>query len=270
MRTTASDVELEPYKPPVCLEHALDTANPSVIGVALRAITRPRIACFIGLLYVGFIATPQLLACARPVRGWLIAGLACQRGWREAVHELSCIASLYPVLMTVCVVLGLLRFPRTWLYGTAMIMIGFTANLVWAACLGALPGGIESVTRPPGPMRVLAASLHGLAHVCLIPIGFRIGHHLRGLSHPPIRRLDYIFVALLLTVWAFAIFEPKTSLQHAWIRAMTFATLLIYAVKSTSPLAVMGTSSADSRDRVREMNETNASPGATGVGQVGA
>ena len=124
-------MKFEPYKPPVQFEHETHGTVGNVIGETMRAISFPAIVCFTALLYVGFISTAKFLAIAGPFRGWLIAGLACQRGWREAVHEMSCIASLYPHVIVVCIVLGLLRVPRTWLFGAAAILLGFTANLIW-------------------------------------------------------------------------------------------------------------------------------------------
>ena len=229
----AVKMDLEPYKPPVYFEHESDESSRNVICVPLRKLTFVATICFTALFYVGFLGATHLLALARPFRHRLIAGLSCTRGWREAVHEISCIASLYPHFLAVCVVLGFLRVPRTWLGGTAAIAFGFTAYLVWTASMGSLPGGIESVTHPPGAMRVVAATLHGLSHVFLIPIGFRIGEHLRQRTRPRIRRGDCVVIALLLVIWAFASIETNTPFQHTSIRWLTFATLIFFAGRST-------------------------------------
>ncbi|QDT10527.1 hypothetical protein K239x_24840 [Planctomycetes bacterium K23_9] len=214
----------KPYQPPIALDQLHEATIRSGAFV-------PNFA-FLLLLVCGFFGAKQLLVIASYLSWLPIRGLLCTPGWREAVHAISPIACLYLVFLSVSILLACTSVPRAFLYRTVAFPLGFTAYLIWVTSVGAFPGVITSFSPPPGAKQYACAMVHGISHVFLIPIGIRIGEHLRQRSRPRFRSADYVVLTLLLVIWVFAIIETKITLQHQWIRWLSFATLLIFAVRS--------------------------------------
>lgn len=232
-------MNLNPYNPPIDLQREWGSSH----RVTVKSLG------FIALFFGGFFGATYLLAVAAELSGLPIRGLPCTRGWREAVHAISHIASLYPLFVAVGIFLGWLRVPAAWSHGGAAIALGFTVHLIWVTSLGAFPTAIESITPPPGLQRFVSVAVHGLSHVFLVWIGFRIGEHLRRRSCPRLRPSDYGIIATLLLIWMFAIIETKTSFQHAWIRWLSFATLMILAGRSSQNWSRLLSRCANDRHR---------------------
>ena len=215
-------MELNPYQP---------TDRSDLDGVqASQPIPLLRAIGFAALSAIGFVFAAEILLLGQPVVRFCIAGLPCERGWKEAVHALSFIAALYPLIFSVCLAFGIFRVPRWWANGLAAIAFGLAAWLIWSTSQGRFPSGIESISSAPAG-RYVSATLHGLSHVLLIPIGVYAGECLRRRKLPRLRVIDCAVLGAISAIWIFAVFETKTSFQHALLRWLTFLTLLIFAAR---------------------------------------
>lgn len=213
-----------PYEPPVELNQP--TADSFQDSVFLTRIL------FVAGLALGFFAAPQLLTLAAFLSGLPIAGLPCTPGWREAVHAISYTACLYPLFLIVATFLVFIRVPRTWAFCTTAIPIGFTAYLIWMTSTGDFPTQISSITPRPGSKQFVIATVHGLSHVFLIPIGIHIGERIMKRKRPRFHSVDYLLVTVLLSAWTFATVHTQTTFQHDLIRWLSLATAFLLSLRT--------------------------------------